>query len=165
LLHAPGQLVGEGIPPPGEADHLEDLLGSRVSRRLVLALDLQAEGNVLDEPTVREQPEMLEDHAHLVSAKLSQALLARRGDVLVVDDDLPRGGGNEPGDATNEGGLAAPRQPHHHEDLAGLDVERDVTNGGDAARLIQKVLAREIGVGRSDDAFCVRPVDLPDVAT
>ena len=85
--------------------------------------------------------------------------------VLAVDQDLAGGRIVEPVDHPDERGLAGARQPHDDEHLAGRDVERDVAHGRDAPGLLEQRSARgSVGVGRSDDALGLRPVDLPDVA-
>ena len=49
-------------------------------------------------------------------------------DVLAVEVDLAQRRLDQAGQAADERGLAAARQPHDDEDLAGLDVERDVAD-------------------------------------
>ena len=164
LLHAAGELFGERLPPSAQADLLEDGLGGSRPLGLLLALDLQAERHVVDDPAVRQQAEMLEDHADLLPAELPQAIIARLQDVLAVDQDLAGGRLMDPVDHADEGRLAGAGEPHDHEDLAQGDVERHVPNRGDASGLLQELLAREQRIRGADDALGLRSVHLPDVA-
>ena len=47
--------------------------------------------------------------------------------------------------------LAGAGEAHHHEDLAGRDVERDVLDADDAAGLLLQLRAGQVGVRRADD--------------
>ncbi len=69
-LHAAGELVGAGCTQSGQPDQLEELLGSRPADLLVDALHLEAERHVVQQVTVRQQAEVLEDHAHSVPAEV-----------------------------------------------------------------------------------------------
>ena len=73
LLHAAGELVGELVRAVLEADELQHLLGALVPLRLGDALDLEAEGDVVDHAPVREQAEVLEDHRRRVAPQLRAA--------------------------------------------------------------------------------------------
>ena len=145
LLHAARELIGAGRAEAGQADQLEELLGSGPPDLLVDALDLEAERHVVQQVPVRQQAEVLEDHAHAVPAQVQQLRLRRRRDVEVADADGAGGRLDEPGQATDERRLATARQPHHHERLAGLDVEVDVAHGSDVARARLQLAAGEIG--------------------
>src|SRR5690606_42094485 len=65
----------------------------------------------------------------------AQLLAAHPQHVVAVNKDLAGGRLHEPVDVTNEGGLAGTRKAHHHENLASLDVERDVVEDRKSTRL------------------------------
>src|SRR5699024_10935303 len=48
-----------------------------------------------------------------------------------------RGRGQQAVDHADEGGLAGARQPHHHEDLSGVDAEARIDHGGREAVLAE----------------------------
>ena len=52
---------------------------------LRLAADLEAEGDVVEDPPVGQQPEVLEDHREPPPAQLAEPLRARLADVLAVE--------------------------------------------------------------------------------
>ena len=67
-----------------------------------------------------EQPEVLEHHARSSGAAGAAAPGVGRSDVLAVEVDLAERGLDPAGQAAHEGGLAAARRAHDHEDLARL---------------------------------------------
>ena len=134
LLHAARELVGVRVPPAAQPHRVEDLVRLRVPLVLVDPLHLEAERDVLHDAAVREQAEVLEHHADLLPADLTEALIVELHDVLAVDQHLAGGRVVQPVDHADERGLARAGQPHHHEDLALRDVERDVADGRHAAR-------------------------------
>ena len=89
-----------------------------VRSALLDAADLQAVGDVVDDPPVRQQPEVLEDHRELAAAQLPQPLLVRRADVLALEDHTARGRLDQPGQAAHQRRLAGAGQAHHDEHLA-----------------------------------------------
>src|SRR5881392_3499359 len=105
---------------------------------------------------------MLEDHRGRVAPQLAQFRLARGGDVLAGDVDLSGARLDQPDQRPDERRLARAGESHDDEDLPGSYVERDVADGRDAAGLRAQLGARELGVGRADDAVGVAPEDLPD---
>ena len=126
------------------------------------ALDLEPERHVVDDPAVREQAEVLEDHRDGVAAQLAQ-LPASAASITsaAADGDLAGGRLDQPDQRPDERGLARPGQAHDHEHLAGLDLERDVADRDDAARLLPQLRPRELGVRRADDLVGARSEDLP----
>src|SRR5690606_29088544 len=128
LLHTAAELPGTGVLVAGEADHLDHLPGFGVALRAAHAADLQPVGDVVDDPAVGQQTEVLEDHRDLVPAQLTQLLRVGLADVVPVEQHLSAGRLDEAGDAAHQGGLAGPGQPHDHEDLSGGDVEGDVAH-------------------------------------
>ena len=76
LLHAAGELVGVGVLVARQARPARSPRRPSCSRSaLPDAADLQAVGHVVDDPAVRQQAEVLEDHGELVPAQLAQPLL------------------------------------------------------------------------------------------
>ena len=82
---------------------------------------------------------MLEDHGDLVAPQLAQGLLVGGQDVLALQEDLPGGRLDEPGEAADQGRLAGAGQPHHDEHLAGSDIEAEVVHRGDAGGLLHQL--------------------------
>ena len=79
LLHAAGELIGVGLLVAGQPDQLGDLARPGVAAPSCDAADLQAVGDVVEDPAVRQQAEVLEDHRHLAPAQVAQLLLAGLG--------------------------------------------------------------------------------------
>ena len=141
---------------------MQHLAGAREPLRLRLALHLEPERDVVDHAAVREQAEVLEHHRRGVPPQLQQLVAARGRDVAAVDLDATRGRLDQPDQRADERRLAGAREAHHDEDLAGIDVERDVPHRGDAARLRAQLGAGQVGVGRADHLARVLAEDLPD---
>ena len=135
LLHPARELVGAGGAEPGQPDQLEEVLGSRPAHVLADALHFQPEGHVVDEITVGEQAEVLEDHAHAVAAQVEQLALVGGRDVELADPHRAGRRLDEAGQAADERGLPAPGQAHDDEHLAVGDVEIDLPDGDDVAGL------------------------------
>ena len=126
LLHAAGELVGVGVLVAAQADQVEHLLGPVAALGLVLAAHLEPEGDVVEHVAVRQQPEVLEHHRHVVAAQLAQRFVVGAGDVLAVDRHRARGRLDQPGEQRTSVDLPGAGQAHHHEHLARRDVEGDV---------------------------------------
>ena len=126
-----------------------DLLGPRGAVGLALAADLQAVGDVVDHPAVRQQPEVLEHHGELAPAQLPQPLVVGRAHVLALEEDLARGRLDQPRQAADQRGLARTGQAHDDEDLAGRDVEGDVADGGGASGPVLQLGAGEPASSRT----------------
>jgi hypothetical protein len=105
---------------------------------------------------------VLEDHREAPPPELAE--LGRIGlpDVLTVEQDLAEGRLNEPGQATDQRRLAAAGQAHDDEDLALLNVERDIADRdrrpGPSAELATLLVDR-----RGFQLRFRRPEDLPEV--
>jgi hypothetical protein len=125
------------------------------------ALDLEPEGHVVDHAPVGEEAEVLEHHRDGVAAKLAQLGLVGGHHVLPGDADLACGRLDQADQRADEGGLAGARQSHHHEHLAGLDLDRHVTDGDDVARLALELRARQLGVRGAHDLVGMGPEHLP----
>ena len=161
LLHPAGELVRELIRRILEADELQNLGRSGKTLRLRHALDLEAEGDVVDHAPVGEQPEVLEHHGHLVPAKLTELRGSRCGHVTSRDLDLSRRRLDEADERADERRLTRSRETHDDEDLARPHLDRDVANRDDAAGLAAELTPRKKCVRRSDEATGVRPEHLP----
>ena len=77
LLHPSRQLVRVVLAPAAEADDLEHLGRLALAVLALHPLHLEAEGDVVDDPAMREQPEVLEHHADLASPDLAESLRHR----------------------------------------------------------------------------------------
>lgn len=82
---------------------------------------------------MREEREVLEDHADLAGADLAEFAVAERGQVLAVEEDAARGGLQESVEHPQESRLAGAGQAHDDEDLARCDGEGRVDDGGGGA--------------------------------
>ena len=140
------------------------LAASLTALGLVGALEFEAEGDVVDQAAVRQEPEVLEHHRHLVAAHVEQLLVVGLGDVDAADADRARRGFDQPGEAAHQGALAAARQAHDDEHLALGDVEVDLAHRDDAAGAGLEFVAGQVGLGRPDDALGPVAVDLPQAA-
>jgi hypothetical protein len=110
---------------------------------------------------MRQQPEVLEHHAHLVAPQIAQAPRIELDDVGAVDDDLARGRLDEPVEVPHERRLAGTGEAHDHEDLAGPDIEAHVVQADVAAGLreylglrlaaFQQVEHASVARGRSEE--------------
>jgi hypothetical protein len=86
---------------------------------------------------VREERVALEHHAH--RAPLRRAV----GEVFAVEQDATAVGHFEAGDRAQERGLAATRRTEKGEELAGLDADVDVVDGGEITETAGDVLDLE----------------------
>ena len=157
LLLTAGQLVRE--PPllarqADEVEHLRHGVGDRVPR---LADHLQRERDVLEHRLVRQQAEVLEDHADL-AAQLRHLPVGEAPHVLAGDVHHPAGGPLLPQHQAQEGGLAGPGCAHEEDELALDDLEAHVVHRGTDRALVDLgdvleadhtlVLVARAGVGR-----------------
>src|SRR5918994_1003090 len=161
LLHAARELVGELVGDVVQADELEHLGRAGEPLRLREALDLQAEGDVLDDAPVGEEPEVLEDHRDGVAPQFAELAGVRARHAVAEDRDVAGGGLDQPDQRAHERRLARAGEAHDDEDLAGHDLERDVAHGDRAAGLLAQLAARQLRVGRPDDLAGLRAEDLP----
>ena len=89
-------------------------------------------------------------------------LRVRLADVLAVEEDLAEGRLDQAGQAADERGLAGARQAHDHEDLAGLDLERDVAHGDRGAGVAPEVRGVDVAGRGLLQLVAGRAEDLPD---
>ena len=125
LLLTTGQLAGVAVFFAGqtdELDHLRDDLGDQVARA---SGHLEGEGHVLVDGLVGEQPEVLEDGADL-AAQLGHLPVREPGDVLAGDVDRALRRPLLAQDQSQQGRLARTRGPDQEDELALVDLERDV---------------------------------------
>ena len=78
LLHATGELVGVGALVAGQADQVDHLLRPVASCAAVVAADLEAEADVVEDLAVGQQAEVLEHHADPLAPQVAQGLLVGR---------------------------------------------------------------------------------------
>src|SRR3712207_2676325 len=109
LLHAAGELRYELVALSLQADLREDLLGLLPALLRGDALDLEAEGDVVEDCPVGQEPEVLEDHADLPAPDLPELLGRHLGDQLAVEVDLPLGRLVQAVDGPQDRGLPAPQ--------------------------------------------------------
>src|SRR5918992_2014951 len=124
LLLTAGEVCREGVSLLGHPDALEQALRplTRLGLRQPLHLD-RGHRQVLHDRLVREQVELLEDHAdlrpHLVDG------LAGLGDRLAVEPHVPLVDPLEAVDTAQHRRLAGARRPRDHHDLAAVDRQID----------------------------------------
>src|SRR3972149_4331998 len=82
----------------------------RAPGRAAPPADPQPECGVVDDPPVRQQPEVLEDHREAPPPQLAQAHGVGLADVLPVEEDLTPGRLEAPGEGADEGRPAASRE-------------------------------------------------------
>ena len=88
LLHAAAHLVRVVALPAVQPNRLDGLRRRLVARRPVHALDLEAEGHVVQHAPVRQQPIVLEDHRNFPTAEFGEFLRTIGEDVVAVKADL-----------------------------------------------------------------------------
>ena len=130
LAHPSGELAGLVAAPALQAHHGQGLLGPALALGAPHSLDLQAVGGVLPHRPVRQEGEVLEDHGHALAAQLAQLRLRDVRQVLPVEGHAAGRDGQQAVDHADEGGLPGARQAHDHEDLALVDIEGGVDDGG-----------------------------------
>jgi hypothetical protein len=133
LLHSAGQFVGPGLLPAREPGQFEGFGGAFPALGSRHALDLQAVRGVLQDAAVREEREVLEDHADLLRADLAQFAGAERGQVLAVEAHLSGGRLQKSVEHPQQRGLAGSGQAHDDEDLARLHREGGIDHRGGGA--------------------------------
>jgi hypothetical protein len=107
----PESSSGPGLLPAPQAAQLQgpgrplDALG------LGDALDGEAVGGVLQDAAVREQREVLEDHADLPGADGAQFAVGERGEVLAVEADMAAVGSRRPLSMRSRVDLPEPDRP------------------------------------------------------
>ena len=90
-----------------------------------LADNLQGEGDVLEDRLVRQELEVLE-HAADVAAQIRHTPVAHGGKVLVSHVDLALGRLDLAREQLDEGRLARSGMTHEEQELARVDLKRDV---------------------------------------
>ena len=167
LLLSARELAREGCFTSFQTHELNDAAHPFVAFRHGQALQAQREGDVVEDVQMGEQPEVLEHHPHLVTADVDQLPGGLVEQVLAVEPHFAASRLDETGQASHDGGLSGAGQPHDDEDLADVDVEAHVDDGGNGA--VRAHAAREparivggdvpVEVGRR-----LAAIDLPDVA-
>src|SRR6266498_2423206 len=116
---------GETLGLVGEADQLEHLGDGPLDVVAALADDLESEGDVLAHRLVRQQLEVLEDATDR-AAQRGHLPGGEPVEILAGHPDAPAGGLVLLGQQAQEGGLARARLSHHEDELALVDLDRDV---------------------------------------
>ncbi|MNZ54927.1 hypothetical protein D3C78_728400 [compost metagenome] len=95
LLHAPGQFAGVARHPVAQPDFGQGLLGNLVALGLAHALYFQSKRRVLQNRTVRQQRNTLENHADMTCPHLTQLCGIQRREFFALDYDLAGAGCDE----------------------------------------------------------------------
>ena len=114
LLHPPGELVGRAILESVEVDRAQQVVDSIAIRGHVEPAELELKLDVSPHAAPRHERAVLEHDADIG---------ARRVDDLAVDEDLPVGAIEQPGNQEQKRGLAAPRRAEERDEFAGRDAE------------------------------------------
>jgi hypothetical protein len=122
--------------------------------------DLERVGGVLPHCAVREQREVLEDHADLLVAHGAQLRVVERPQVPAVDLDGTRAGLDEPVEQPDQRGLARARQAHDDEQLSALDGEADVVDRERGPGAPENLVAPEALAGQPQGVLLARAEDL-----
>ncbi len=156
-LLAERQASGQLVDLVGEADALDLPCGFRQQFRFVCAIEpqhagdgagmsaqMRADRDVLQHAHVRHQFDMLERPG---DAELCHLLRRRVVDVLAEHRDGAARRGEHAGDQVEGCALAGAVGADQGNDLAGLNVERDVIDGDDAAELFSCIVDLQQHVG------------------
>jgi len=120
LLLAAGKLARHAVAQAHQPDEFEQFVAFAAASAARHFLDLQAELDVLRHGHILEQRVVLEDEADI--ARLGGQV----GHVAFVQEDLALVGVRQAGDDVEHGGLAAAAGAEQHEELAVLDLQRNV---------------------------------------
>jgi len=96
--------------------------------------DDQRQGDVVEHGAVEQQVMVLEDKADL-AAQVGDAAAADARDILPVDEDLSAGGVFDHRDQLEQGAFTGARMPGEKGHVAGFEVEADVAQGLEPARV------------------------------
>ncbi len=97
---------------------------------------LGGQGDVVEGREVVDQIEELEDHADVAAAEQGQPVLVQLPEVLALYPDGAGGRPVQPGHHVQQGGLAAPRGPHHGDRLTRADPQVDAVERLGVAELL-----------------------------
>ena len=150
LLLAAGELMRILVLVAIEADLLDEGHGGLgalgMGKGHLVAVDLEAEEDVIENGEMGEGTVLLEDHAAVVGGAV---------DGLAVDEQFAGSGLKEAGDTVQERALAAAGRPEHGDELAfagGMfDAESDPGEGGEIAEADGEVAGFDDRGGRAGD--------------
>ena len=130
-----------GLAPlvAGQLDESQKLANLALDLSVGDLLAAQAEGDVLVHVEMREQRVVLEDRVDVASEG------RRVGHVLLAQLDRARADLLEAGDHAQRRRLAAAGRSEHREELAALDVERQVVDRGDVVEALADALDANVG--------------------
>ena len=129
-----GQLRRLAAQQAGEAQHLRRLGDAQANLRLGHFAKLQTERHVLLDVKMREQRVILEHHCHVAILRLHAA------DLAIVEKNAAARGLLQPGDESQQGGLAATRRPYEHHQLAIGDLEAHPVHRANGAKEFAEIV-------------------------
>ena len=138
MLLATRKLCWELVFVSGEAHALNPNAGLDFSLVLDDLTDREAEGDILQDGSMRKQGEALEDHREFVSAERFKRLLIEGQDVSLAHVDQARRRFDQSVEVADQGRLAGAGKTHDDEDFAFLDREVDVSETDRMTSLRQK---------------------------
>ena len=128
LLHAPGKLCRVGVLPATQAHLLQRPVRAFTLLLCASSPHMQPVGDVFTDRAVRENREVLEDHAEPLIADLPQLTPAECVNVSPIQFDRPSRRLNQAIQKPYDGRLAGARQPHDDEQFTAEDFEADPAN-------------------------------------
>ena len=93
------------------------------------ALDLEGKADIAENGEMRQQGEVLEDHAHAMAADLDHFASACREKIAAVEQNLAGRRLDQARHAADERRLARAGQAHDDEDFSVMDIEGNVADG------------------------------------
>ena len=149
LLLAARQLSGIATSEAAELDEVERAADPAFALPSRDPADLETEADVARDAEVREKGVVLEDHAE------ATALRRVARDVPAIDLDGAFIGVEQPGDAVERRGLAAPGGTEEADELAAGDLQVEVTDGRRVREMLRQIADTERPQLRR--AHCVLP--------
>ena len=126
LALAAGELGGLKIHPVPQAHTLQGLAGNLQALLAAHPGVEQGQGHVLQGALPGEQVEALEHKANAVQAHVRKLVVAALGNILALQDVLPRGGAVQAADDIHQGGFAGAGGAHNGHVLPFVHREGDV---------------------------------------
>ena len=150
LLHAAGQFVHLRRGVVGQTHQFQDLMGLFFTLRFGNPPQLQAEGRIFQNIFMGQQSEILENHGQFVFPQFQYRFVVQVHDIFVVDDQLARGGFDQPIEAAQQGRFPAAGQSHDHEYFRSVDGEGDIVYRNSAAGVLKDPALRFRRLGKFD---------------
>ena len=133
LLLAAGDAAGQGLRIAAEADLVEHLACALAPGVHIDAGVDQRQGDVVFKVHARQQVEALKDETDGLAAQAGEFVRLQAFDVAAIEDVVAAGGAVEAAKQVHEGRLAGAGGPHHCHELAAVDAQINLFEGGKQA--------------------------------